>query len=227
METQTQATQAHLNRFERTKQKADRLLALNKITPKDLDGFDQPEREYLNEKLTQVLSGLTGTQGDEFSEKVELITQPYFKRDLWEYNHTAITSAIAGYMQQYGAMPAINFLAEKTGLSRQTVAKHVREYKKHPAFLAQMEQFQFMAPKVLAKVFKGALNGDIKAARLYFEMIGAMPKLANITTLNARQNNYIQINNTVLSQENLKHLSADQLNQIENIISCKDKTRVL
>ena len=32
------------------------------------------------------------------------------------------------------------------------------------------------------------------------------------------QNNYIQINNTVLSQESLKLLSTEQLTQIENIV---------
>jgi len=35
------------------------------------------------------------------------------------------------------------------------------------------------------------------------------------------QKNYIQINNTILSQENLEQLSKEQLNEIENIIRKK------
>ena len=57
----------------------------------------------------------------------------------------------------------------------------------------------------------------MKAARLYFEMVGATKKQSAGTVIN-EQNNYIQINNTILSQENLKQLSEAQLNQIENII---------
>jgi hypothetical protein len=58
----------------------------------------------------------------------------------------------------------------------------------------------------------------VKAARLYFEMVGAMNKQQPNTVIN-EQNNYIQINNTILSQQNLKQLSKEQLNQIEHIIS--------
>ena len=70
---------------------------------------------------------------------------------------------------------------------------------------------------MLANVFKYASNGDMKAARLYFEMVGAVNKKQANTVVN-EQNNYIQINNTILSQENLKRLTAEQLDQIESII---------
>ena len=37
-------------------------------------------------------------------------------------------------------------------------------------------------------------------------------------TLIQNQNNYIQINGTVLSQETIKHLNSEQLNSIETIL---------
>jgi hypothetical protein len=115
-------------------------------------------------------------------------------------------------------MPPKFVIARETGLSRQTVAKHLTDYKTHPQYLAEMEQFKYMAPKILAGVCKLACNGDVKAARLYFEMVGAINKKQPNTVIN-KQNNYIQINNTILSQENLNQLSKEQLNQIEHIIS--------
>ena len=60
----------------------------------------------------------------------------------------------------------------------------------------------------------------MRAARLYFEMAGITNKQQANTVIN-EQNNYIQINNTKLSQQNLEQLSAEQLNQIENIIRNK------
>jgi hypothetical protein len=70
----------------------------------------------------------------------------------------------------------------------------------------------------ISALFKSAINGDTKAARLYFEMVGAISKQQPGMVV-TEQNNYIQVNNTILSQENLRALSAEQLNQIEHIIT--------
>ena len=69
-----------------------------------------------------------------------------------------------------------------------------------------------MSHNLLANVFNYAVNGDMKAARVYFEMIGAVNKQQGGTVIN-EPNNYIQINNTILSQENLKRLTAEQLDR--------------
>ena len=140
------------------------------------------------------------------------------KNSVWEHNHVVISNAIAKHMRENGMMPTKSVITEKTGLSRQTVAKHFKEYKTHPEFIAQVEQFKFMSHKILTNVFKFASNGDTKAARLYFEMVGTMNKQPVVN----EQNNYIQINNTILSQENLKQLSAEQLALIENIVTNKE-----
>ncbi|MCS3733809.1 hypothetical protein [Mucilaginibacter dorajii] len=142
------------------------------------------------------------------------------KNDIWERNHMQISNAIANHMRKHGVMPSKNDIAQETGISRQTVAKHIKEYKEHPEFAAQMEQFKFMGHKILANVFKHASDGDMRAAKLYFDMVGAANKQPAATVITA-QNNYIQINNTILSQENLKSLTAAQLQQIENIITNK------
>jgi hypothetical protein len=64
--------------------------------------------------------------------------------------------------------------------------------------------------------------GDIGAAKLYFNVMGHLqPTPSN--TLIQYQNNYIQINVTVLSQESIKSLNPEQLNSIESIL----KTAIL
>jgi len=75
-----------------------------------------------------------------------------------------------------------------------------------------------MSSKVLAKVFKFAINGDMRAAKLYLSAMGMYNEPAPKNTLIQNQNNYIQINGTVLSQEAIKHLSDEQLNTIEAIL---------
>lgn len=116
-------------------------------------------------------------------------------------------------------MLTIHEIATKTELSRQTVHKHLKDYPSHPMFLDQVEQFKFMTSKVLAKVFNFAVNGDTAAAKLYLTYIGNLNNNNTIkSTLIQNQNNYIQINGKVLSQETIKHLNPDQLKTIEKIL---------
>jgi hypothetical protein len=198
--------------------KVNRLLAQKKIAAKDIEDLNKIEREYLAETCTELVQQLKGEERDNFLDKIDLVIPASTKSDIWEYNHSVINGAVSDFMHEHGIMPTKSVIAEKTGLSRQTIAKHFKAYKKHPELTEEMEQFKFMAPRVLANVFKFALNGDIRAARLYFEMVGAINKQQTNTVVN-EQNNYIQINNTILSQENIKRLSAEQLNQIESIIT--------
>ena len=116
-------------------------------------------------------------------------------------------------------MPSKVEIAKKTELSRQTIHKHLKEYKTHPLFLGQMEQFNFVSSKLLAKVFQYAINGDIAAAKLYFSVIGySNAGQQQNNTMIQNQNNYIQINGTVLSQETIQQLDAEQLNSIEKVL---------
>lgn len=195
--------------------KIEHLLSLDKITANDVEHLNQAERQQLSETATRTLAQLTGAERDNFLNKIDLIIPASTKNDIWEYNHSLINAAVSRYMGQNGVMPDKSTIARETGLSRQTVAKHFAAYQKHPGHTAQMEQFKLMAPNVLAHVFKHALNGDMRAAKLYLQMVGTADKQPAVIT---EQNNYIQVNNTILSQENLAQLSAEQLNQIENII---------
>jgi hypothetical protein len=211
-------TENALTNIPPSKEKISRVLGLQKISLADIEDFNDAERDYLGEITTEMLQQLKDEERDNFIDKIAPITPASTNDQIWEHNHFVIGQAIKKLIGQYGSMPPKFVIARETGLSRQTVAKHLTDYKTHPQYLAEMEQFKYMAPKILAGVCKLACNGDVKAARLYFEMVGAINKKQPNTVIN-KQNNYIQINNTILSQENLNQLSKEQLNQIEHIIS--------
>jgi predicted transcriptional regulator len=211
-------TENALTNIPSLQEKISRVLALKKISLADIEDFNDAERNYLGEITTEMLQQLKDVERDNFIDKIAPIVPSSTNDQIWEHNHLVIGQAIARLIAQYGSMPPKFIIARETGLSRQTVAKHLTGYKTHPQYLAEVEQFKFMTPKILAGVCHLAGNGDMKAARLYFEMVGAINKRKPDTVIN-EQNNYIQINNTILSQENLKQLSKEQLNQIEHIIS--------
>jgi hypothetical protein len=218
MKNDIKTTMQGLQRFTESEIKIDELFDLPVITIDDYKALSLTEREDFNTLMIAKINALKGDERDKFLIKVELLLSPGTKNQLWENNHLLITNAISTLMQNSGCMPTKNHIAEQTGLSRTTINKHLKEYTTHPQYLVEIEQYRFMTSKVLAKVFKFAVNGDIRAAKLYFEMVGNLSAQPGSGTLIQQQNNYIQINGTVLSQESIKQLSPEQLAQIEGII---------
>jgi predicted DNA-binding protein YlxM (UPF0122 family) len=208
-----------LQKFTESEMKVNKILELEIITRDDIKPLNPAELKYLSEVITEKFNRIKGEDRDSFYEKIEPITNYAFKNQLWEVNHNNITYAISSLMQEYGRMPSKAEIATKTELSRQTVHNHLKEYNNHPLYLQQIEQFRFMTSKVLAKVFQFAVNGDTGAAKLYFNVMGFMNngQIPN-STLIQNQNNFIQINGTVLSQETIKNLNPEQLNTIESIM---------
>ncbi len=197
----------------------NKILSLKQITRSDLETLSETEKARLNEVIDERFRNLEGEEHDSFCEKIWPITSPIIKNQLWEYNHNRITATTATLMQEYGRMPSKSEIAVKTKLSRQTIHKHFQEYSNHPQYLGQIDQFKFLTSKVLAKVYYFAVNGDMSAAKLYFKMMGCMDnEQATGGTLIQNQNNFIQINGTVLSQDTIKHLNTEQLNTIEGIL---------
>src|SRR5476649_2649061 len=137
METENTAP----TKFTASKRKVDRLFSLNKITPKDIEGFNDLERDYLRETSTAALQQLKGEERDNFINKIEMIVPAETKHQIWEYNHFVISSAVAKLMREHGFMPDKTDIAKATGLSRQTIAKHLKEYKTRPEHAEELEQF--------------------------------------------------------------------------------------
>ena len=210
--------QKGLQKFTNLETKIAELFELDQITKNDIKQLNDNEISKLNSFLTETINKIKGLERDLFIRKIEPLLDNTTKNQLWEMNHNQITAAISDLMQEYNRMPSKAEIAIKTELSRPTIHKHLKEYMCHPIYLQQIEQFRFMTSKVLAKVFKFAVNGDMSAAKLYFNVIGNITGSFSNNTLIQNQNNYIQINGTVLSQETIKRLNPDQLTTIENIL---------
>lgn len=210
--------QKGLQKFTDTEAKIKKILALEVITYEDLKTLSKEEQSLLFQQIGKDANGLKGKDKEQYLNKIDAIISEETKNSIWEHNHNQITQVMSNSMQEYGRMPSKTEIANKTGLSRQTVYKHLKEYATHSLYLEQVEQFQFMTSKVLAKVFKFAVNGDIGAAKLYLSAMGNIKTQPSNNTLIQTQNNYIQINGRVLSQETIKQLNPEQLKNIEAIL---------
>jgi hypothetical protein len=60
---------------------------------------------------------------------------------------------------------------------------------------------------------------------MYFDIL-EKTKDPNTTTVYGTQNNYLQINNTIIKQETIRQLSPEQLKQIEEMVEKSLKVEV-
>ena len=207
-------TKKNLQKLTESELKIDEILKLEKITNDDLKDLTPEETKMFNRKLNEKIKDLKDIKRDEFFEQIEAITEPEMKNRLWEYNHTKIVNTIIDEIQRCGYMPHQSSIAEITGLSRQTIHKHIKELPNNELYQHYKEQFQFMFPKLMGELMRSALKGDIKATRLLLEYTVENPA-KKIGT----QNNYIQINGMIFTEEKLKQLPAEQLKAIEAILT--------
>ena len=213
-----------LQKLTETESRFKLLLMKKKIKSDDLEPLLTIEEKYqFTVYLTKLLNEKKGEELDQYVEQISEIIPQSVKNQLWENNHYKITVAITKLMEDHGKMPTKNMIADETGLSRQTIHKHLKDYATHSLYAEEMRKFKFMSDRVLAKVYKYAMNGEVKAARLYFEVMGNLGNQSGLNSTINTQNNYIQINQTKLSQETIKYLSPEQLNQIEAVLQSVPK----
>jgi len=209
-----------LQKFTETENRINLLMQVKKIKQADINKIlKQEDIDQFQSYITKLFNKLTGNEKEILLEQVNDILPTDTKNQLWEINHFNIIKEISIFIEEYGIMPTKNNIATVTGLSRQTIHKHLKDFAANPLYAEQMLQFKVMADRVMAKVLKIAVQGEgnVKAARLYFEVLGYLGGQSGLNTKINTQNNYIQINGTVLSQETVKHLKPEQLNAIESI----------
>ena len=204
-----------LQKFTKTQIKVNRILSMKTITIDVWNSLNKREKSIANSELVKMFNESKGVERDKILSKMESITGEQTKSQIWTINHIRINNSIFKLVQHLNRMPSKDEIAEESGLSRQTIHKHLSEYSEHPLFKEELIQYRFASNSLLSVIYKMAIQGDIKAAKLFFNVVGndASPKQTIGT-----QNNYIQINGTILNQDIIKQLTPEKLTQIEEIV---------
>lgn len=218
MKNSTEAQQGSQNLTSMSQRVKD-LLQSSTITREQLNELTEQERVLFEKELTKRFNRVkTGIEKEKLWNFVEPIATEQTKNDYWEGNHKAITSALDHYVNQHNKLPSKSVLAEITGLSRQTIHKHLNEYKQAAFFQFQQEAFSLLTTGLLAKLYNFAAEGNVQAAKLYFEMTGSYSPTKRTIEQHSTTNNFIQINNTLFSQESLKQISPEKLAEVERLL---------
>lgn len=162
-----------------------------------------------------IIKGLNQIAGEDRDRLIEVVENalPFdTKKTIWDYNHAAILKGIDELTKETIRFPSTTELQERTGLSRTTIARHLREYKTSPQFHQQQENLTLMRENILARVYVLASKGDTKAMKVFLEATGAQSGRVR------NQTNYIQYNSLRITEEDLKRLPDEKLEKLLMIL---------
>lgn len=170
------------------------LLELKEIQIEDFNKLSKDEQTELFQIFVEKLN-TKGVQKDKILKQMWNVLNDNQKNNVWEFNHEKILCELHNYLNEEGKMPMIRDLVHLTDLSRQTIHKHLKEYKESILFNDFKEQYRLLHTKVLDVIYKASMQGDIKACKLFLESTGQMIK-AN-TYIDKQQNNHHTENNNL------------------------------
>lgn len=185
-------------------------------TKEERDALSPEDKELFCIVLSKAMNVFAGQDRDLLYSKVENCIAPENKNDYWEQNHFRILKAIDKLTREIGRFPSRMEIVNDTGLSRTTINKHLKEYFGSDQFREKKEEYIALRERLLARLYRYAIDGNMKAARIFIEataetVIG--PQIKN------QQNNLIQINGSTITSHQLRLLPTDKLKQLEEILS--------
>lgn len=205
--------------FEALKTKED-FIQLLEEAPQEFDNVAKWVIKRLNEELN---SGDPGSaQVDKYYNRFERLIEvkdpeslPEIRRDRWRVNQRKIEAKLHNFLFDEHRLPTNEELSSKTGLSRVTINKHLKEGAGASIFKEDMEVYRLLTSKAMAKLYTlGIENNDVRALKVFLDYF----KDNSSTTPVKTQNNYLQINNTRIDEFIVNLLPDEARLQIETIL---------
>jgi hypothetical protein len=87
----------------------------------------------------------------------------------WERNHTQIVKAVEAHVQKCKEYPSVTAIANLTGISRNTITMHMSAYRSDARYKIKKQAVAMMSERVLTGLLDMALQGDLKAAKIFLD----------------------------------------------------------
>jgi hypothetical protein len=180
-----------------------------------LDRFPEEERKMYFGFLEHALNLLAGEDRDRFIERIERVLNEPTRNNIWELEHVNIVNALDTLARENNRFAARLEIANKTGYSLKIIDKRLQESGTNPYHKKRQEELQLMRERLLSRCYKFATGGDMRAARLFFEVTASHRLMANVHN---EHNNFIQVNNLTITEEQINALPQDKRQQMTEIL---------
>ena len=188
----------------------------SKPTREEILSYSDDFRKRFQYEVNKVYANRESIQLTEIADELDnLLIDTYTedtKRSIWEINHSRITNYLHNTLITENRVATKTELSQKLGLSRTNIHKHLDNLPENHFYTEEIESFKVLVPKMLMMLYKHGANGNISASKLFLKMMGMKDE-------NPTQNNFIQINNTTITENTFQRLPPDKQKLIEDWIS--------
>ena len=161
------------------------------VTDADVQQLPVGEQQQFIEEVTRLARTYNDSEDHKDWERLDQLMQilePMQNKDTrrsnWNEHHKRIKRAISTHLKEYHAMPTITAISEKARLSRTTVYKHLQEMKYSQHLRHEVEKYEMGLFAIMDKLMgQGLEKGDVKAMRLYFEIVSFSAKRTKTCTM--------------------------------------------
>jgi len=138
----------------------------------------------------------------------------YWKNLVFERNRMRISSCITNYILENRNFPTVSQIAHESKVSRTTVYKHLKKGIGNDGYNFITKKLQYLTASALEKLYLiGVEDNNATALKIFIELVNKESYKANTI------NNFIQINNLRLGNEDFQKLPKETLDKIEDLIS--------
>jgi len=213
-----------------TRSRLNALSISQELDPEMVAQLSPGQKKKLKEDLVARTKHATHAEQPGLLEKIALLNgNEQVRREIWEENHRTVVTHMAAYFEFHGSLPSNSVLAQKTGLSRQCIIRHLTTYREEPEYEIQKAKMKIMKLRIMERVLSQAVLGDVKAAKVYIDAVTKMETAPRGERERERergerirqQNNFFQVNGIVISKEKLEQLAPEKLKALEDIFSGK------
>lgn len=142
------------------------------LSPADISHLTADEHETLLQEYFRRLKDYTGAARDAYQQQINDLLGGETRSAIWEENRALITHAMMSHLQLQGTVPSKTKLSLLTGLSRQTIHRHLKEYNTSPYIADELNKLKVISADLMFQLSKQALGGCIKSAKLFFMLTG-------------------------------------------------------
>lgn len=193
------------------------ILNADKLRLEDIWSLSDDQKKKIATILTAGYLTLGGEDRDNFLDKTDQIISQSSRSEIWERNHHCILNVISWQTITNRQIPTLKEIAEETGLSRVTVAKHLKEYYDSETFKEKENVYKFLREKLLTRVYSYAYEGNMRAAKIFIEASDQRQELK--TEIHNQQNTFLQINGTIITLAQLNSLPIEKQRKIQKILN--------
>jgi hypothetical protein len=218
--------------MKKTKEKAPKeglktVRELEKMSIKERGGYLYENIKRYDEKerlsVMNVLFGQTiyDENPDFEKELIKCYSRSHIKeekRQIWEVNHSVILNEIHKSLKE-GHFPSATIIAQRAGLSRTTVHKHLDSFDSSQYYETRKQKLKMSVERMLTSLYFTAMNySDNKCKDLFLKYATKILESDAKNTTKAPQTTFIQVNNIYVNQDTFLNLAPAKREQIEQIL---------